>query len=84
MAVFGDFEWTANDELIGPADYIGGAADRIKQLVDDIFDGKDLIFNTMAMAYPDRTYDIALLSRIQVDYADWKGMHQFAQTYLGE
>lgn len=84
MATFGDFEWTSNDELIGPADYISGATDRIKALVNDIFDGKDLIFNTMAMAYPDRTFDVALLSRIQDDYAAWKGIQEFTKAFFSK
>lgn len=84
MAVFGDFEWTEDDNLIGPGDYINEAAGRIKALVNNIFDGKDLIFNTMAIAHPERTYDIALLARIQNDYAEWKGMREFLDTVVIE
>lgn len=82
MAVFGDFEYNKQENgIIGPEDYML-QEERLRKLIDDMCDGKDLLFNTISMTEPD--WEIAMLRRIQVDYADWKGMHQFAQTYLGE
>jgi hypothetical protein len=82
MAVFGDFEYNKQENgIIGPEDYML-QEERLRKLIDNMCDGKDLLFNTISMTEPD--WKIAILRRIQIDYTDWKGMHQFAQTYLGE
>ena len=57
--------------LSGPAQYM---AERGDTLVDAIFAGEDMIFNTTAHLSPN--IETALLVRLQTDYAGWLGMKQ--------
>lgn len=57
--------------LKAPARYMDERGDA---LVDAIFAGEDVIFNTTANLSPDA--ETALLVRLQTDYAGWLGMKQ--------
>ncbi len=62
------------DSITGPAEYM---TERGNELLDRIMAGDDAVFNTTAHYSPD--VEMAVLVRIQTDFAGWMGARQMMQ-----
>ena len=68
----GEFSWDTEEEILsGPRVYMEEQGD---QLLNDILDGNDPVFNTMLLhGYNEMETEQSILNRLQTDYAGWKG-----------
>lgn len=69
----GRFALIDGNTVEGPGNYM---ADQGNALVDRILAGEDCIFNMTAHMSP--SAEIAVLVRLQTDFAGWKGVRQFS------
>lgn len=77
MLAVGEFSYSDETSAIeGPAEYLNT---RGADLVDAIVNGKDAIFNASFRQSPD--YMMAVLNRLQDDYAGWKGVGDFCAAH---
>ena len=83
LAEIGAFKFLQNDAgetfIEGPEDYLQTQGAR---LLAHIVAGEDAIFNLTCGQ--SATFEIAVLVRLQTDYAGWRGLQQFcAQHEIG-
>jgi hypothetical protein len=66
-------------EVEGPGDYM---ADKGLALIDSIMAGNDVVFNMTADRSP--SAEMAVLVRLQTDFAGWRGVQQIANWMGGK
>lgn len=80
IAEVGQFKYwrdsAGEDSIEGPEAYL---QDQGSQLLANIAAGSDAIFNLTCAQSP--TLEIAVLVRLQNNYAGWRGLHQFCANH---
>lgn len=80
IAEVGQFKYwrdgVGEDNIEGPETYL---CDQGSRLLAQIAAGEDAVFNLTCAQSP--TLEIAVLVRLQTDYAAWRGLQQFGATH---